>query len=88
MLKNVLKELSEIRVLSLPLIAKNLNISESLVEEFIEQLYRMEYIVEDEGCSASETKCGCCAYKSMCTSTSVKTISITEKGNRLLESLK
>lgn len=87
MLKNVLKELSEIKVLSLPLIAKNLNISESLVEEVIGQLCRMEYIVEDNGCATSETKCSGCAYKSMCTSTPVKTINITEKGKTLLKKL-
>lgn len=87
MLKNVLKELSEIKVLSIPSIAKNLNISEALVEEIIGQLCRMEYIVEDKGCSTSDTKCSGCAYKSMCTSTPIKTISITEKGKILLKKL-
>ncbi|MBU5428224.1 hypothetical protein KQI41_17665 [Tissierella pigra] len=87
MLKDVLKELSEIRVLSTSLIAKKLNTSEALVEEIIQQLYRMEYIKNDEGCATSDVKCSSCAYKSMCTSTPIKTISITDKGKTLLKKL-
>lgn len=87
MLKNILRELSIAKVYNISDIAKNLNISEVLVEEAIEQLARMGYIIEDMGSPSCETKCSGCSMSSMCNIIALKTISITEKGSKLLESM-
>lgn len=83
MIKDVLKEISEARVLDISKIAKDLNITEALVEQAIEQLSRMEYIVEDMGSPTCETKCSSCPMAN-CNSTPLKTLAITEKGEKAL----
>lgn len=87
MLKEVLKEISNAKVFSVSLIAKDLNISESLVEDAVMELSRMEYIVEDMGSPTCETKCSSCTMKAFCNSVPIKTITITDKGKRLLENI-
>lgn len=87
MLKNVLKEIYNSRIFSISLIAKNLNISEALVEDAVAQLLRMEYIVEDMGSPTCETKCSGCTMKSFCNTVPIKTFSITDKGEKLLENM-
>lgn len=87
MLKEVLKEISVAKVFSISLISKNLNIGEPLVEEAVEQLSRMGYILEDMGSPTCETKCSGCTMSSMCNVVPLKTISITDKGKRLLEDM-
>lgn len=87
MLKNVLKELSIARAFSVSNIARTLNTSEALVEESINQLSRMGYIVEDMGSPSCETTCSGCSMKSLCNTTPLKTISLTEKGRALLENI-
>ena len=84
MLKDVLKEISIAKVFSISVIAKSLNITEALVEEAIEQLSRMGYITEDMGSPTCETKCSGCSVTS-CNTIPLKTLSITKKGNKLLE---
>lgn len=84
MLKDVLKEISIAKMFSIPLIAKNLNTSEAMAEEAIDQLSRMGYITEDMGSPTCETKCSGCSVSS-CNTIPLKTVSITEKGNKLLE---
>ena len=85
MLKNVLKEVNDSKVFSKILIGRNLNISEALVEEAVAQLIRMGYIIEDETSPTCETTCSGCAYTSVCNTVTVKTFSISAKGNSLLE---
>jgi len=87
MIKEVLKEISKVRVYSTSSIANNLNINEELVEEAIFQLIRMGYIVEDETSPDCNVKCSGCAYSSICNAKSIKTLSITEKGKLLLENI-
>lgn len=86
MLKDVLKEISNSRVLDLSDIAKNLSITESLVEELIDQLERMGYIKEDMGSYSCESKCSSCKV-SNCNTTPLKTLSITNKGEKLLKTI-
>lgn len=86
MLKNVLKEIRNSRVLDISLIAQDLNITEALVEESISQLERMGYVVEDMGSYTCETKCSSCKV-SNCNATPLKTLSITDKGEKLLNKI-
>lgn len=86
MLKDILKEISIAKTFSIPVIAKNLNTSESLVKDAIDQLSRMGYIVEAMGSPTCETKCSGCTI-SNCNTVPLKTLSITEKGQKLLGSI-
>lgn len=87
MLKEVLQEISIAKVFSIALISKNLNIAEALIEDAVEQLSRMGYILEDMGSPTCETKCSGCTMSSMCNVIPLKTISITEKGHKLLKNI-
>lgn len=86
MIKEILKEISIAKVLDISKIAKKLNITEALVEEGIEQLSRMGYIIEDMGSYSCETKCSSCPMAS-CNSIPLKTLSITEKGQKILDNM-
>lgn len=86
MLKDVLKEISTSRVLDISSFAKNLNITEGLVQELIDQLERMGYVEEDMGSYTCETKCSSCKV-SNCNTTPLKTLSITDKGEKLLKTI-
>lgn len=86
MLKEILKEISQSDYISKPNIAIKLNRSEGLVEDAFIQLTRMGYIKEDEqALSNCETSCGGCPFAKTCNKLPVKTITITDKGRKLLE---
>lgn len=87
MIKEILKEISNAKVLDTSKIAKKLNITEVLVEEGIDQLSRMGYVIEDMGSYSCETKCSSCPMAN-CNSIPLKTLSITEKGQKVLEGIK
>lgn len=86
MLKDVLKEIRNSRVLDISDIGNKLGISSALVEEMIGQLERMGYLIEDMGSYTCESKCSSCSVSS-CNTTPVKTLSITEKGEKLLKNI-
>lgn len=86
MLKAVLIEIRNSRILDISSIAKKLNITEILVEELIAQLERMGYVVEDMGSQTCENKCSTCTI-SNCTTIPLKTLSITDKGEKLLNNI-
>ena len=85
MLKNILKEISEARIFSKSLIAKNLDISEGMIDDLVNQLIRMGYVIEDLGSPTCESKCSGCSISS-CKTIPIRTLSITDKGKRLLNS--
>lgn len=86
MIKDVLKEISIAKVLDTNKIAKKLDLTEALVEEAIDQLSRMEFVIEDMGSPTCETKCSSCPLSS-CDSTPLKTLTITEKGQKVLDNM-
>lgn len=86
MLTDVLKEINNSKVLDISQIAKNLNITDALVEELISQLERMGYVSEDMGSYTCESKCSSCSV-SKCNTIPLKTLSITNKGERLLKNI-
>ncbi len=85
MLKEVLKEIKEADVYSKPQIAKNLQVSENVLEDMIKTLVRMGYLEEDLGSPTCDTKCSGCSVSS-CNTIPIKMLSITEKGNRKINS--
>lgn len=84
MLKDVLKEISKSNIFSKSTISKNLNISELMVEELVNQLIRMGYLEEDLGSPTCESKCSGCHITS-CNLIPIKMFSVTEKGKILLK---
>lgn len=86
MLKHVLKEISNSRVLDISNLAKKLNITDGLVEELIYQLERMGYVSKDMGSYTCESKCSSCKV-SNCNTIPLKTLSITSKGEELLKTI-
>lgn len=83
LLKEVLKSMDESGTLVKSKMAKELNITESFLDELIGQLIRMKYLEEDLGSPTCETKCGSCPLAS-CNTTPVKMYRISQKGKDLL----
>ncbi|NMB06806.1 MAG: winged helix-turn-helix transcriptional regulator [Tissierellia bacterium] len=87
MLKKILFEIKNMGYISISNIAHKLNMSEELIEDGINQLIRMGYIKENENTNSCNTSCGNCPYANTCNKTFVKTMEITEKGEKLLNNL-
>lgn len=83
MLKKVLKEVYDSKLFSRSAIARDLNISESMVDELVSQLIRMGYISEDLGSPTCQSKCSGCSISS-CNTIPIKMLSVTDKGKNLL----
>lgn len=83
MLKDVLKSMDESGALLKSKLSKELNITEEMLEDLIEQLVRMNYLDEDLGSPTCETKCSSCPLSS-CNTTPVKMYKITSKVEHLL----
>lgn len=84
MLKEVLRLMDESGALLKSKMARDLNISENILEDLIEQLIRMKYLQEDLGSPTCETKCSGCSLSS-CNTTPVKMYKISQKGKDLLK---
>lgn len=84
LLKDVLKSMDESGALLKSKMARDLNISEGMLESLIDQLIRMDYLQEDLGSPTCETKCSTCPLAS-CNTTPVKMYKISEKGRSLLK---
>jgi predicted transcriptional regulator len=85
MLKDVLRSMDESGALLKSKISKDLNINESVLEDLIQQLIRMNYLQEDLGSPTCKTKCSSCPLSS-CNTTPIKMYKITPKGKSLLNS--
>ncbi len=84
MLKELLVEIKDSDYISRANISEKLEISEELVEEGFEQLIRMGYIKEDARGIKCDIGCDSCPYARSCDKVPIKTIMITEKGERWL----
>lgn len=85
MLTNVLEEIYNAKVFSKAKIARNLNITESSLDQMIEQLVQMGYIKEEMGSPTCENKCIGCSIS--CHVTPIKMISVTDKGKRKINNI-
>ncbi len=84
MLKELLVVIKESNYISKSKISKKLKISEELIEEGFEKLIRMGYIKEDVRGIKCDVGCRSCPYSKSCEKMPIKTIMITEKGEKLL----
>lgn len=85
MILDVLKELSQKSTFSKKTLAIKLNTSEAMIEQVLDQLKRMKYVASGEDnpiCSG-----GCSGCTIACATSPVNTITITEKGRKLLSSI-
>ena len=85
MLTNVLEEIYKSKVFSKARIARNLNITESSLDQMIEQLVQMGYIKEEMGSPTCENKCIGCSIS--CHVTPIKMISVTDKGKQKINNI-
>ncbi len=83
MLRDVLKEVKEVKVYSKPLIAHNLKITEDALDDMLSQLIRMGYLSEDDGSPTCGATCAGCSVTS-CNIIPIKMLSVTAKGEKLL----
>lgn len=84
MLKELLIVIKNSDYISKSNISKKLEISEELVEGAFEQLIRMGYIKEESSGISCDIGCRSCPYSKSCNQLPIRTIAITEKGERLL----
>lgn len=84
MLKELLREIGLAKAFSISLLAKNLNITEAMVEDMIEQLIRMGYLIEDLGSPSCATACGSCAFARSCNFNPVNFYQLSDKGKKLI----
>lgn len=85
MLKDVLREINNSNYISKANIAIKLNKSEHLIEDAFFQLNRMGYIKREKTINSCNLKCSKCPYSNSCNNIPIKSITITEKGKKLLE---
>ncbi len=84
MLRNVLSQIASTNLYSPTAISKALSISEEMVDAAVNQLIRMGYLREDDTSEDCDIPCSGCAYALTCKTITVKTFSISEKGQALL----
>lgn len=84
-LGDILRIISRDGYISRTQLAKELNVFKEIIDEGINQLLKMGYLLEDdtgEGCSTFCTKC---PYAKNCSKEIVKVFRISDKGNRFLK---
>ncbi len=84
MLKQILGKLSEEGYLSRSALAKELKISESVLDDGLEQLLRMGYIVKEETGESCSVSCSACPLVKGCHKEIIKTYRISEKGQAII----
>ena len=84
MLKDILVEIKNSNYISKGNIASKLNKPIELIEDGFNQLIRMGYIKVNDNINNCNTLCGNCPYASSCNKIPVKTMKITQKGEKLL----
>lgn len=84
MLKDILKIINRESLISKTRIAEELNINVDIIEEGVNQLLRMGYLIEDRTGQGCITFCSGCPYAKACHKDILKTFKISDKGIRYL----
>jgi len=87
MLKEILKVIDRDRFLSIPMLSKELKVSEALIDEGIFELLRMGYIIKEETGESCSTVCARCPFAKTCNKEIIKTYRITEKGQGIIRTV-
>lgn len=84
MLQDILRVIQRDGIILRPKIARELNLSEDLVDDGIRELIRMGFIVQEETGSDCAVACAKCPMAQTCLKEVVKTYQISEKGKHYL----
>ena len=84
MLENILRIINRDGYISKSMISRELDISEEMIDEGINQLLRMGYILEEKTGEDCSTLCGNCPFAKNCNKEIVKTFEISDKGSSVL----
>lgn len=84
MLQDILKIINRDRQISRTNIAKELDIPLEVVDDGLNQLLRMGYIIKQDTGQDCVVACGNCPYAKRCSKEIVKTFELSDKGNTLL----
>lgn len=79
MLKDILRTINRDGYLSRSLLATELGISEEMIDEGINQLLRMGYIIKEETGESCSTACVNCPFAKTCNKDIITTYKISEK---------
>lgn len=85
MLKDILRFINRDGYISRAMLARELNVSEEMIDEGISQLVRMGYILEEETGEGCSTFCIKCPFAKSCNKGVVKTFQMSDKGKRCLD---
>ncbi len=80
MLKDILKKVNDEGYFSKSALAKSLNSSEQTVEEALNQLVRMGYLIKEETSQTCATACSTCPMAKSCGKEIVQMYRLTDKG--------
>lgn len=84
MLKELLARIEGDGYFSKSLLARELNMSEEMINEGLAQLLRMGYMKEEESGADCSTSCSGCAFANFCHKEVVKMYQLTDRGRALL----
>ncbi len=85
MLKDILKIINRDGYISRNKISKELGVHEDLIDEGINQLVKMGYLLQEKTGENCSTVCSLCPYARNCGKEIVKTFKILEKGHRYFD---
>ncbi len=88
MIKELLRAVEQAAYISKPDLARRLGQPLAMIEAGLSDLVRLGYLKLDEGLASCELPCGGCPSAKTCSQVSIKTLSVTEKGQHALEKIK
>jgi len=84
MLQDILKIINRDRYISRTMISKELNAPIEIINDGINQLLRMGYMIEEKTGENCATVCGNCPYAKSCNKEIVRTFKVSDKSKILL----
>lgn len=85
MLKDILRIIDRDGLISRPLLAKEINVTAEMIDSGIDQLIRMEYLLEAPTGENCATICTNCPFATNCSKEIVKSYSLSPKGQSYLQ---
>ncbi len=85
MLKDILMIINRDGLISRTVLANELNLPQSVVDDGIDQLLRMGYLLEEKTGENCSVFCISCPFAKSCSKEIIKTFQMSEKGKRYLD---
>jgi DNA-binding transcriptional MocR family regulator len=84
MLRELLAAIERDQMLSKSKLARELKVSEAVIDQALQQLIRMGYLIREQGGEPCPVSCGSCPLAASCGKEILVTYRITDKGHQLL----